>query len=107
MNPEQNAKPSDIKIAQALELLNEAAKEKKGEVKALLTERYAHIKQVLSENAGTVVEKAQEFVQEGREKIKETAVAAGQPRGENPVALHGGAGVGGVFWGYLMGGRRK
>ena len=43
----ENQPKTNSKINDALELLNEAAKEKKEEFKGLLTDKYSHIKQAM------------------------------------------------------------
>ena len=94
---------SNVKIAQALELLNEAAREKKDEVKSLLTDKYAHLKEAIAggtEQGRQVIEKAQQFA-------KETTIAADKHVRENPWAYIGGAAAVSVVLGYLMGSRRK
>ena len=50
-NTDNSIKTSNSKITEALELLNEAAKEKRHEMKELMTDRYAHIKQAVLEGA--------------------------------------------------------
>lgn len=103
-------KSSDVKISQALELLNEAAKEKKSEVQELLVNKYAHIKQVIAEGAlhgKEALEKAEKYVKEGQEKVKETALEVDKRVRANPWPYIGGVAVVSIFIGYLMGSKRK
>ena len=44
MTTETHIRTSNAKISEALELLNEAAKEKKDELKNLMSNKYAHIR---------------------------------------------------------------
>ena len=102
-NAEMPVKSSDVKIGQALELLNEAAKEKRDEVKDLLAHKYAHIRDAIlegTEQGKQVIEKAQKFV-------KETASETDKRVRENPWPYIAGAAVISVFVGYLMGCKRK
>ena len=51
---ENEAVASCGKISEALELLNEAAREKKDELKDMFTDKYAHIKEVIAVDAQKV-----------------------------------------------------
>jgi len=76
-NSENLIRTSNSKITEAFELLNEAAKEKRDEMKELMTDRYLHIKQVVLEGATQgkkILDKAQhvtqEAIAEGAETVK-------------------------------------
>lgn len=107
-------KTSVSKISEALELLNEAAKEKKDELKGLLTDRYTHIKEAISsgtEHSRQIYEKAKHVTQDallkGEEKIKEAASVVDKQAHKNPWSFVAGAAVVSLFIGYLMGSKRK
>lgn len=107
-------KASNEKISAALELLNDAAKEKGNEMKELMTDRYAHIKQALlhgAEQGKEVLEKvqvlAQEAIVESKKRVKETATNIDRNVHENPWPYIGGAAVISVLVGYLLGSKRK
>ncbi len=114
LTTENPPKTSNSKITEALELLNEAAREKKEEIKGLLTDKYSHIKQAMA--AGTdqgkqILDKAKHLTQvavdEGEEKIKEVISEADKRVRKDPWAYIAGAAVVSLFVGYLMGSKRK
>jgi hypothetical protein len=69
MTTETQLRTSNTKISEALELLNEAAKEKKDEIKGLISNKYSHIREAMT--AG--VDQAQEVIKQGKEKAIEIA----------------------------------
>ena len=111
---EHPAKISNSKIAEALELLNEAAKEKRSEMKELMTDRYLHIKQAvlkgttqgkqILDNAQHV---SQEAISEVEETIKKTAAKVDKSVRENPWLYIGGVAVVSLLLGCFMGSKRK
>jgi ElaB/YqjD/DUF883 family membrane-anchored ribosome-binding protein len=114
VNPEIPTKISNSKITEALELLNEAAKEKREEMKGLMTDRYSHIKQVVLEGTTQgkkILDKAQDVAQEaiveGRETVKKTAVEVDRRVRKNPWPYVSGAAVVSLILGYFMGSKRK
>jgi len=48
MTTETQARTSNAKISEALELLNEAAKDKRDELKGLMVNKYAHIREAMT-----------------------------------------------------------
>lgn len=113
-NTENPVKAGTSKITEAFELLNEAAKEKRHEMKELMTDRYSHIKQAVLEGATQgkqILEKAQHVAQdaiaEGREAAKKTAAKVDKGVRENPWPYIGGVAVASLVVGYLMGSKRK
>ena len=113
-NTENPIKTSNSKIAEALELLNEAAKDKRSEMKELMTDRYSHIKQAVLE--GTTQGKkvldnaqhvSQEAISEVEETIKKTAAKVDKSVRENPWPYIGGVAVVSLLLGCLMSSKRK
>ena len=111
---ENQPKTSSGKITEALELLNEAAKEKKDELKGLLTDRYAHIKQAMTagtERGKEVLDQAKHLAQdaigEGEKKIKEAVSEADQRVRKDPWPYIAGTAVVSLLLGYLMGSKHK
>ncbi len=115
MNNNDNAiKTSNSKITEAFELLNEAAKEKRHEMKELMTDRYEHIKQAVLDGAaqgkkilGNAQHIAQEALAEGGEKVKKAAKEVDKRVHENPWPYLGGVAVVSLILGYFMGSKRK
>lgn len=111
---ENQPKTSSGKITEALELLNEAAKEKKDELKGLLTDKYSHIKQAMAagtEHGKEVLDKArylaQDAIGEGEKIIKEAVSEADQRVRKDPWPYIAGAAVVSLLLGYLMGSKHK
>ena len=111
---ENQPKASNTKITEALELLNEAAREKKDELKGLLTDKYSHIKQAMAagtEQGKQILDKAKHLTQvaivEGEEKVKEVVSEADKRVRKDPWAYIAGAAVCSLLLGYLMGSKRK
>jgi ElaB/YqjD/DUF883 family membrane-anchored ribosome-binding protein len=103
MTTETQARTSNAKISEALELLNEAAKEKKDELKSLMSNRYTHIREAMSSQ----VEHAQEVIAQGKEKAKEIAGDVDKRVHKDPWAYIAGATAISLLLGYLMGSKRK
>ncbi len=99
-------KSSNVKITEALELLNEAAREKKDELKGLLNDRYSHIKQAMSTGTEQIIEKAKQFAEEGKERITDVASEADKRVRKNPWPYIAGAAAASLIVGYLMGKRK-
>lgn len=110
----ENQPKTNSKINDALELLNEAAKEKKEEFKGLLTDKYSHIKQAMAagaEHGRQVLDKArfvtQDAIVKGEEKIKEVVSEADQRVRKDPWPYIAGAAAFSLLLGYLMGSKRR
>ena len=113
-NTEIQPKISNVKITEALELLNEAAKEKKDELKGLFTDKYSHIKQVIvaeAEHGRQIFDKAKHLTRdaivEGEKKMKEVAGEADKRVHKDPWPYIAGAAVFSILLGYVMGSKRK
>ena len=110
----ENTFNSNKKIDEALHLLNEAAKEKKEELRQLLGEKYSHIKETLTEVAlnnkevlGRVKRITQDTLQDGQERIAEAAGEIDKQVRSNPWPYIGGVAAGALLLGFLMGSSRK
>jgi ElaB/YqjD/DUF883 family membrane-anchored ribosome-binding protein len=105
---------SNRKIDEALQLLNEAAKEKKDELKRLLGERYGSIREALTEvamNNRDVVDRvkrlAADTLEDGQERVREAATEIDREVRNNPWPYIGGAAAAALLVGYLMGSSRR
>jgi len=96
MTTETPVRTSNAKIGEALELLNEAAKEKKGELTDLMANRYAHIREAM---ASSIVQ--------GKEKAMEIANDVDQRVHKDPWVYIAGTAAASLLLGYLIGSRRK
>lgn len=114
MITEYRSKTSSTKIAEALELLNEAARQKQGEVKGLLTDKYSHLRQMIVddvEQGRHLIEQARHLagdtIVEGEEKIKEVVSETDVRVRKDPWPYISGAAVFALFLGYFMGSKHK
>jgi len=103
MTTETQVRTSNAKISEALELLNEAAREKKDELKGLMSNKYSHIREAMSSG----VEHAQEVILQGKEKVKEIAEDVDKRVHKDPWIYIAGAAATSLLVGYLMGSKRK
>jgi ElaB/YqjD/DUF883 family membrane-anchored ribosome-binding protein len=103
MTTETQVRTSNAKISEALELLNEAAKEKRDELNGLMANKYAHIREAMTSG----VEHAQEAILQGKEKVKEIAGDVDKRVHKDPWAYIAGAAAVSLLLGYLMGSKRK
>jgi ElaB/YqjD/DUF883 family membrane-anchored ribosome-binding protein len=114
MTTETQVRTSHTKISEALELLNEAAKEKGDELKGLMADRYSHIREAMTagvERGKEVLKQTQDLTQQaivqGKEKAVEIATDVDKRVHKDPWAYIAGAAVASLLLGYLMGSKRK
>ncbi len=98
------------KIAEALTLLNEAAKQKKEEVQKLLSHKYSDIRNVLEEKIEEGREKFEEFkeaaedvIHDGQVRLKKASREADREVHKNPWKYLGIAAGCALVAGFLMG----
>lgn len=101
---------SSEKFEEALQLLNEAAREKKDELQKLLGEKYGDIKdalfEVASKNKETMnrIKKATlNAVEEGQERFEDAVVDIDKKVKKNPWPYIGGAAAGALLLGFILG----
>ncbi|MDO8675026.1 MAG: DUF883 domain-containing protein [Candidatus Omnitrophota bacterium] len=114
MTTETQVRTSNTKISEALELLNEAAKEKRDELKGLMANRYSHIREAMTagvehgkEALNHTKDLAQEAIIKGGKKAKEIAGDVDKRVHKDPWAYIAGATAASLLLGYLMGSKRK
>lgn len=100
----------NAKIEEALELLREAAKDKKGEVEELLTGKYDDLRDLFLDLGEDVVTRARKAGRKARaaqedvtENVKEFATDVDKHLHEDPWPVLGWVAVGALVIGYLMG----
>jgi ElaB/YqjD/DUF883 family membrane-anchored ribosome-binding protein len=109
---------SSEKIAEALKLLEEAALQKKDELKSVMSDKYTHLKSVIVEAESSLVKSLAEAKKHaveaaahakdvGVEKAKEIAHDVDKNVHHNPWAYIGGTAVVGLLLGYILGRNRK
>jgi ElaB/YqjD/DUF883 family membrane-anchored ribosome-binding protein len=102
------------KIDEALQLLNEAARDKKDELQRLLGEKYSNIKEALTEVAmnnkevlSHIQRVAQEKLEEGQEKISAVVSDVDEQVRSNPWPYIGGAALAALLIGYVLGSSKR
>ncbi len=109
---------SSDKIVEALKLLEEAAKQKKDELKSVMSDKYTHLRDVIVETETSLVKSlsdarkhAVEATLHARdvsvEKARELAGGVDKNVHQNPWPYIGGTAVIGLLLGYVLGRNRK
>ena len=109
---------SSEKISEALKLLEEAAVQKKDELKNVLSDKYTHLRHVIVETEGNVakslsdvrkhaVDAALHAKDVGVEKAREIANDVDKNVHRNPWPYIAGTAAVGLLVGYLLGRNRK
>ena len=97
----------DKRIAEALELLNEAAKSKKAELGEMISHKFGDLKSLV----GGISEKMQHDTADtyrlGKEKVEDLLSEVDKSVHKNPWPYIGGAAVVALFFGYLLGRSKK
>jgi ElaB/YqjD/DUF883 family membrane-anchored ribosome-binding protein len=108
---DKNMESSTEKLTEALDLINEALKQKKEEMWDLITDKYSDIKEVFEEKVeegmktvNKAKKNAYKAVEEGEEKIVETAKSLEKGIKDNPWPYLGGVAFGFLLLGFIMGG---
>ena len=93
----------DKRINEALELLNEAAKDKKAELQNIVADKYSSLKSVLGEVAEGLQQQARGTYKHGKEKIKDLASKSDKSVHKNPWQYLGGTAIGFLILGFFLG----
>lgn len=103
---------SDQKISEALELLNQAAKEKRDELAKLVEEKYSYVKSAFSDTsdgARRTAEQArtaaEDVLHAGEARLRGTASTVDRSVRENPWAYLSGVAIVCALAGYVLGSR--
>ena len=108
---------SSEKIAEALKLLEEAATQKKDELKSVMSDKYTHLRDVIVESESSLVkslsavgkhaaEAAAHAKDVGVEKAREFARDADKHVHRNPWPYIAGTAAVGLLLGYILGRKR-
>lgn len=109
---------SSEKLSEALKLLEEAAKEKKDEIRSLITEKYTNLRsavveaehgaeQALTSAQRKAVEAIVHAKEVSQEKIKQAATAVDSQVHERPWPVIGGVAAAALLLGYILGRKGK
>ncbi len=97
----------DKRIAEALELLNAVARDKKAELEAVVLDKYDDLTAVVSAFGGRVKDRAAEKYEAGKQKVVDTAKDVDTHVHKNPWAYIAGAALAGVLIGVILSKSRR
>ena len=98
---------STDKINEALRLLDEAARDKKHELRDLMGNQYHHLRDAVVEGEHNLIRIAARAKDEGVEKAKQAAGDVDKHVRDHPWPYIGGVAVTALLVGYIMGRNRK
>jgi ElaB/YqjD/DUF883 family membrane-anchored ribosome-binding protein len=106
------ASPSSEKIHEALDLLRQAAKDKKDELRKTVSDQYSDLKDVLGslsanlkDKASTAIDGVRRASEVGQERAIDAAKAVDESVHEKPWHYIGGVALGALLLGYVLGRR--
>ena len=97
----------DKRITEALELLNEAAKDKKTELEHLISHKFGDLKSLVGGVAEKVQKETADTYQRGKEKFEDVLSEVDKSVHKNPWPYIGGAAAVALLFGFLLGRSRK
>jgi len=97
----------DKRIAEALELLNAAAKDKKDELEQVISHKFGDFKSLVEGVVGKVKHQTSDTYHHGKERIEDGLSEVDKCVHKNPWACIGGAAAVALLFGYLLGRSRK
>jgi ElaB/YqjD/DUF883 family membrane-anchored ribosome-binding protein len=96
------AKTDAKKFSEALELLEEAAKDKKADLQSQVSEKYGSLRSVLGDAAQGLQKQGRETYEHGLEKVKDLASRSDKNVRRHPWPYLGGTAIGFLILGYFL-----
>ncbi len=97
----------DKRISEALELLNEVARDKKTELEAVVRSKYTDLTELMSALGDQVKSRAAARFEAGKQKVVDVAGDVDESVHRNPWAYIGGAALAGLLLGLLLSRSRR
>jgi ElaB/YqjD/DUF883 family membrane-anchored ribosome-binding protein len=97
----------DKRINEALELLNEVARDKKVELQGIVSNKYGELRSAIGGVAGKLQHDVVETYHRSTEKVKELASEVDESVHKNPWPYLGGTALGFLILGYFLGRSKK
>jgi ElaB/YqjD/DUF883 family membrane-anchored ribosome-binding protein len=97
----------DVRINEALELLNAVARDRKTDLQSAIRDKYAELRSVVTGFTDDAKTRATESLEAGKQKVEEVATDIDQSVRRNPYAFIGGAALVGLVIGMLISRSRK
>lgn len=97
----------DKRINEALELLNEAARDKTAELQAAMQNKYTDLSSVVRAFTDQMKNRAAEKFEAGKQKAVDVATDINKSVHKNPWAYIGGAAAAALVFGFLLGRSRR
>ena len=101
------AEAEDTRVRDALELLNSVAKDKRTELQSMVQNKYGDLKSAIGTWSDKFQHDATEFYQKGRDRTVAMASDLDKNVHSNPWSFIGGAALGALIVGYLLGRSQK